>query len=230
MKLFQLILAVLFIVVGLFALYFSFRTPAGSVGNVTLRDVDLSYAMIVTASEVGVESFPAAWSSSDCGHNETARRTFCLKGAGEVVEHSFHVSSANCGSQILNVEKKDSKCIEAVEIRRGCGWGIQILGVKECRGRGWLNYTMELRKKSAEAREYAGQPIKRQSVELPARLPLAVAAPSGADGIVKYQFKFTYNGIAHLLSDAKPSNELLSTRVQLEAGQPILEVMLPRSS
>lgn len=50
--------------------------------------------------------------------------------------------SANCGSTVVATPAPDdTKCLLVREIRRGCG-EEQILGIKNCRGRGWLDYSV----------------------------------------------------------------------------------------
>ena len=59
----------------------------------------------------------------------------------EIQSHAINITSANCGSRIVSdaPDPNDKKCMIIQENVQGCGED-NVLGIKNCRGRGWLNY------------------------------------------------------------------------------------------
>ncbi|MEO0330015.1 MAG: hypothetical protein AAF217_15650, partial [Pseudomonadota bacterium] len=60
----------------------------------------------------------------------------------KIETHTVSTTSANCGSHV-NVSKQNDTCLVANETLRGCGIE-RILGIKNCKGRGWLAYTVKM--------------------------------------------------------------------------------------
>lgn len=86
------------------------------------------------------ETFRITDSSNDCGANQTRTIEYCLASGAQVLNWSGPtIESANCGSAISNVRRVAGRenCIATDVSVRGCGYD-NILGIKNCKGRGWI--------------------------------------------------------------------------------------------
>ncbi len=83
---------------------------------------------------------PGSW-TGDCSKNQgdvPIKPTPCFPSEIRTVEVSY--TSANCGSSVVaSIDPTNPHCVNVTEIRRGCGED-NILGIRNCRGRGWLDY------------------------------------------------------------------------------------------
>lgn len=78
--------------------------------------------------------------SDDCAVERSSTGEYCLDGGARVIDWAGpQIASANCGSTISNVRRVEGKpnCVAADVLLRGCGYD-DILGIKNCRGRGWI--------------------------------------------------------------------------------------------
>ncbi len=92
------------------------------------------------------DTFEIKDGSDDCGINQNRTVEFCLADGAKVVDWvGPQIASANCGSNISNVRKVDGRanCVVVDVLLRGCGYD-NILGIKNCRGRGWIGGTIVL--------------------------------------------------------------------------------------
>jgi hypothetical protein len=90
------------------------------------------------------ETFRVSDSSEDCGANQTRTLEYCLPAGATVVNWSGpNIESANCGSALHNVCRLPGRdgCIAVDVSVRGCGYD-NILGIKNCKGRGWIGGTV----------------------------------------------------------------------------------------
>lgn len=90
------------------------------------------------------ETFKITDSSNDCGVNQTRTLEYCLGSGAKVLNWAGpHIESANCGSTIANVRRvaERANCIAVDVSVRGCGYD-NILGIKNCKGRGWVGGTI----------------------------------------------------------------------------------------
>jgi hypothetical protein len=76
----------------------------------------------------------------------------------EIQSHTINITSANCGSRIVSEapDPNDKKCMMVQENVQGCGED-NILGIKNCRGRGWLNYDVLMNGSIPSTREILHQ-------------------------------------------------------------------------
>lgn len=87
--------------------------------------------------------------SDDCDANRDRTQAVCLP-SGFIVEgwEGPVISSANCGSTIAEPEKivDQPNCVNVTTRLRGCGYDT-YLGIKNCKGRGWVSGVVELQGK-----------------------------------------------------------------------------------
>jgi hypothetical protein len=86
------------------------------------------------------QTFQIQEAAEDCGVERSSTPEFCLAPGATVVDWAGPaIASANCGSNISNVRRVEGKenCVAADVVLRGCGYD-NILGIKNCRGRGWI--------------------------------------------------------------------------------------------
>ena len=86
------------------------------------------------------ETFRISDSSEDCGANQTRTLEYCLPAGATVLNWSGpSIDSANCGSTLSNIRRLPGRdgCIAVDVSVRGCGYD-NILGIRNCRGRGWI--------------------------------------------------------------------------------------------
>lgn len=102
---------------------------------------------VATPASIPVrQTFEIQDSSDDCGINQTRHVEYCLASGAKVIDWAGpQIASANCGSNISNIRKVDGKenCIAVDVFLRGCGYD-SILGIRNCRGRGWIGGTIVL--------------------------------------------------------------------------------------
>jgi hypothetical protein len=104
-------------------------------------------AAVETPAPIPVKkTFDIKDSSDDCGINRSRTLEYCLADGAWVTDWAGpQIYSANCGSNISNIRLVDSKpnCIAVDILLRGCGYD-NILGIQNCRGRGWVGGTIVL--------------------------------------------------------------------------------------
>jgi hypothetical protein len=115
-----------------------------------LRPAPMPGGMIVAqGSQEIVESFPVRLSSNDCGINQHQTVSRCLTRNDAVVNlktSGVSVNSANCGSTVEPLQPKPNapNCVNIEVVLKGCGYD-QFLGLKNCKGRGWINALVTIR-------------------------------------------------------------------------------------
>jgi hypothetical protein len=99
-------------------------------GNVTALSAEVS-------SKEFIQHFE---STAGCSDRTSPIRRVCAPNF-MIQSHNITIVSANCGSRIVSeaLDPADNKCLIVQESVQGCGED-NILGIKNCRGRGWLNY------------------------------------------------------------------------------------------
>ncbi len=87
---------------------------------------------------------------NDCDRHFDATRTFCLPDAwgGRLVPAGAYsgpgIHSQNCDSGVQSVSLAGDRCIKVEAKIGGCGYNVNFLGIKDCKGRGWLHYSGKL--------------------------------------------------------------------------------------
>lgn len=93
-------------------------------------------------------TFAVRHSSDDCAVRSERPETRCLDSNVRVDPRSIHVEhkSANCGSMVRNlgVISDRPNCVALSVYLRGCGYD-KFLGLKNCKGRGWVDALVTLR-------------------------------------------------------------------------------------
>ncbi|MGY2990341.1 hypothetical protein ACVI1K_007688 [Bradyrhizobium sp. USDA 4508] len=91
------------------------------------------------------EAFPPIrYGNESCDANENHTNRVCTTRLQQFATASATITSANCGSRVTNVQvdPSDSRCIIANSHLQGCGYDRLPFGINNCRGRGWIEFTI----------------------------------------------------------------------------------------
>lgn len=86
----------------------------------------------------------------DCGRNFDATKVWCLPDAwgGRLVSGAPYsnpgIHSQNCNSGVTATSLAGDRCVKVEARIGGCGWNEFPFGIRECKGRGWLHYSITL--------------------------------------------------------------------------------------
>ena len=166
----------------------------------------------------GQENLPGDWSSNDCGYSQVADVRRCSADGNQLgSKFQLTISSANCGSAVENIRLDPSSpaCLIVTERRQGCG-NENILGIRNCKGRGWLKYVVTASTSKNDLVSLGIQPI---DATFTAAKPLVVALAQkiGADTKgVALKFTITLKnarGESVTITDQNPSTDRFSAQM-----------------
>jgi hypothetical protein len=143
-----------------------------------------------------------------------------------VTGHTLDIKSANCGSTVaVNLIPAKSNCLSIVESRRGCGYDAFPFGIKNCRGRGWLEYRIVAQSTAAET--VIVVPEQKLNGKLSGDSWTKIFSDVGAKVIpqespLSYKWEITLRDKTRevaKLSEKAPSNEGFTTRVERNGNE-----------
>lgn len=158
------------------------------------------------------------FSSNDCSAHITREVNICTT-SGREIKPPFRldVTSANCGSAVENIRSDPNKpdCLIVRERLTGCGY-TNVLGIRSCNGRGWLDYQIfgvesSMVKTLTETKKLSGTFSKETRFSFAGQL-----SGSGATAI-KFNIKISGpDSYSAVLTDENPSDSRF--RVDVEKG------------
>jgi hypothetical protein len=91
------------------------------------------------------QGFKYSKSDGDCGANFDDNKQWCAPDGYELVPGGISLQrhSANCNSSIGDPQISGARCVVVPAHLGGCGYDNLIVG-RNCRGRGWFDYTLTL--------------------------------------------------------------------------------------
>lgn len=97
----------------------------------------------------------------DCGVDQDVSKQICSADGWAVESSSLTDVSVNggCGSSAGPTSASGNACVHVPGRLRGCGWGFGAFGIRDCRGRGWVSWTLNvvekrMAKKEAKSQEF----------------------------------------------------------------------------
>jgi hypothetical protein len=137
--------------------------PTGFKNNFWLsRSIEYQVSGSLELASVQSTSVPNVVNGSWSGDCRTDQGTFTRKQcfAAPITTFDIGFKSANCGSTATaNIDATDLNCINVTEIRRGCGED-NILGIRNCRGRGWVSYVLTAYTTAIQSQPIRNVPVK----------------------------------------------------------------------
>lgn len=121
-------------------------------GHVTIKALE---------NDAASETFPPLrWGSDDCEANEEHSTQLCSTTLRQITRTAVSTSSANCGSRVVSVDVDPGRnnCVVAKSHLQGCGYDKFPLGIRNCRGRGWIEFAVTA---------FGSNPVERQVSDLP---------------------------------------------------------------
>lgn len=116
----------------------------------------------VIENDTASETFsPVRWGSDNCEANEDHSNQLCSTTLREITRTAVSTSSANCGSRVVSVDTDPVRknCVVAKSHLQGCGYDKFPFGVKNCRGRGWIEFAVTAFGSNPVERQVADQPV-----------------------------------------------------------------------
>lgn len=116
---------------------------------------------------------PIRYGNESCDANENHTNRVCTTRLQEFATASANITSANCGSRVtgIQVDPSDKKCIVANSHLQGCGYDHLPFNINNCRGRGWIEFTITGAGSSLVENSLGRKPL---AGSLSAREPLVV--------------------------------------------------------
>ncbi len=125
---------------------------------------------------------PIRYGNESCDANENHSNRVCTTRLQEFATASTNITSASCGSRVtsVRVDPADNKCIIADSHLQGCGYDRLPFNINNCRGRGWIEFTItgagsSLVEHSSGRRPIAGSLSVREPLVIDVGNPLGPA-------------------------------------------------------
>lgn len=128
-------------------------------------------------------------SDSNCDASYDVNQQYCVEEGWQVanVRH-WEVASANCNSSVASPQIAGGNCMTVPAHIGGCGYNNYYLA-KDCKGRGWVDYTIGLR-----AKKGTREPIEkwnfRQSSTVPFQKTFIYTHPRSIDSLDSPEWKY----------------------------------------